>query len=162
MEYFIMQQDKRLTHLPMIRIPDEISDREQHKDKASPLTLYIECFGLTYQYPDYLLRPFPMIGERIQSVMEKYQRDISFRPVILMDKKTDIQHHYYRITVPEMDVVTAAEFDSRVKDAKIFQVKQLKGKLIVCLDAAESILRREPEGIWFTPVKVSLFADSDE
>lgn len=173
MEYFMMQQDKRLNHLPIIRIPDGFSDREQWKDEITPLILYIEELGLTYQYADYLLQPFPMIGERIQTVMEKYQRDLRFRRVILMHKKTGAQHNYYQISVPEIDCACTEELGfsrkgeeelvlnlDRVKDAKIFRVKQLKEKLFVRLDVAESILRREPEGIWFAPVKVSLSVNS--
>lgn len=165
MEYFMMQPDKRLTNMPVIRIPAGFSDIEQSKDKNVPLILYVENIGLSCRYSDYLLRPFPMIGERIQSIMEKYQRDMSFRRLILMDKKTGAQHNYYRIYVPE--IVCALESNDepvlnpdKVKNAKIFQVKQFKEKLFVCLDVAESILRREPEGIWFTPVKVSLTENS--
>lgn len=166
MEYFMMQQDQRLKHLPGIRLPEGFLDREQRKDEITPLTFYVESSGLTCQYADYLLQPFHMIGERIQKVMEKYQREISFRRVILMDKKTGLQHNYYRIFVPEIDGAFAEEPDcgrksegtepvlnpDRIKDAKIFQVKQFHENLFVRLDVAESILRREPEGIWFTPV----------
>lgn len=161
MEYFMMQQDKRLSHLPIIRIPAGFFDREQCKDEIAPLTLYVENFGLSYQFSDYLLRPFPMIGERIQKVMGKYQKDMSFRRIVLMDKKTGIQHNYYRISAPEIDGTCADEGTELVlnldpgKAVKIFQVKQLKEALFVRLDVAESILRREPEGIWFAPVKVS-------
>ncbi|MGN6714481.1 hypothetical protein SAMN02745136_03006 [Anaerocolumna jejuensis DSM 15929] len=167
MEYFMMQQDNRLKHLPFIRIPPGFSDGEQCKDEKALLTLYVENLGLKDQYSDYLLQPFPMIGERIQKVMGKYQRDMSFQRIILIDKKESLQHNYYRISVPEIDCVSAEEFDigrkykeikivlnqNQVEYAKIFRVKQLKGNLLVRLDVAESILRREPEGIWFTPVK---------
>lgn len=167
MEYFMMQQDNRLKHLPFLRIPPGFSDVELCMDENALLTLYVENQGLKYQYADYLLQPFPMIGERIQKVMGKYQRDMSFQRIILIDKKDSLQHNYYRISVPEIDCVSVEEFDigrkyeeikivlnlEQVDYAKIFRVKQLKGNLLVRLDVAESILRREPEGIWFTPVK---------
>lgn len=37
----------------------------------------------------------------------------------------------------------------------IFLAKDFNRRLIVRLDVAESILRREANGIWFEPVKVS-------
>lgn len=167
MEYFIMQQDYRQKHLPFIQVPPEFSDGEPCKDEKTLLTLYVENQGLKYQYADYLIQPFPMIGERIQNVMGKYQRDMNVQRVILIDKKDSIQHNYYRISAPEIECfsVEESEIDSenkgikmvlnlnQLKYAKIFRVKQLKDSLLVRLDVAESILRREPEGIWFTPVK---------
>lgn len=169
MEYFMMEQDKRLMRLPRIRIPDGFSDREKRRDKNTPFILYVENLGLSCQYSDYLLRPFPMIGERIQSVMEKYQKDISFSRFILMDKEAGIQHHYYGIIAPEIDCTSDVEPDSgslgdkaepvidmdKTGGTAIFRTKQFKDALFVRLDAAESILRREPEGIWFTPVRTA-------
>lgn len=167
MEYFMMQQDERVTRLPMIRMPDGFSDRNKAGDKNAPLILYVESLGLSCQFSDYLLRPFPMIGERIQSVMGKHQPDMGFRRLILVDKKTGGQHRYYGIAAPEIDCVFAAESNggwlgeepepvietSKAGDARIFRAKRFKEALFVRLDAAESILRREPEGIWFAPVK---------
>ncbi|ANU48254.1 hypothetical protein ADH76_11550 [Enterocloster clostridioformis] len=170
MEYFMMEQDKRLMHLPRIRIPDGFLNREQRRDKNTPFILYVENLGLSCQYSDYLLQPFPMIGERIQGVMGKYQRDISFSRFILMDKETGLQHHYYGITAPEIDCACDEEPDGgslgdkaepvidmdKTGGTAIFRTKQFKDALFVRLDAAESILRREPEGIWFTPVRAAL------
>lgn len=169
MEYFIMEPDKRLNRLPKIRKPAGFAGREQHKPGTAPLILYVENLGFACQYGDYLLKPFPMIGEKLHKVMEKYQRDMLFLRVILMEKERNIQHIYYRIWVPEIDCTWAAEPDcnrtgkvtevilnpGQVGDAKIFRVKEPGEKLLVRLDVAESILRREPEGIWFTPVKTS-------
>lgn len=174
MEYFMMEQDKRLRHPPMIRMPSGFN-RIQGMDENAPLILYVDNLGLTCQYSDYLLQPFPMIGEDMQKIMRKYQSNIRFRQVILVDKKKGLQHVYYGMTVPEMDCVFTREWRnamgqgtelvldmSRVKEAKIFQAKQPKEKLFVCLDVAESILRREPEGIWFTPVQAANGADIDK
>lgn len=171
----MMEQDKRLTRLPKIRIPAGFSDREMSKDIKKPLILYVENLGLSFQYSDYLLQPFSMVGERIHSVMEKHQRDLSFRRIILVDKKTGTQHRYYRIFAPVIDCVSAVESGNswlgekpepvidvgKVKDTRIFLAKQFKETLFVRLDAAESILRREPEGIWFRPVRAALSAASD-
>lgn len=172
----MMEQDKRLMHLPRIRIPAGFSDREKRKDKNTPLILYVENLGLSFQYSDYLLHPFPMVGERIQSVMEKHQRDLNFRRLILVDKKTGIQHRYYGIFASAIDCVSAVGSGSswigekpepvidisKAKDARIFRAKQFKETLFVRLDAAESILRWEPEGIWFTPVRAGFSAASNE
>lgn len=43
----------------------------------------------------------------------------------------------------------------RLRGGKSLWQRILTGKLMVRLDIAESILRREANGIWFEPVKVA-------
>lgn len=43
----------------------------------------------------------------------------------------------------------------RLRGGKIFMAKDFNREVVVRLDIAESILRREANGIWFEPVKIA-------
>lgn len=166
MDYFRMITDKRLCRLPQIQLPKELSPIGMTK----PSIVYVEKnHGLSTEYADYLEKPVPLIAEKFQRILQKYQQDILFQRVTLIEKETGQQKPYYFMMPPKIacadreesryDAVgNVQDFVLDVKKAgnrKIFQAEDYGRQLLVRLDVAESILRREADGIWFEPVKTA-------
>ena len=166
MDYFIMKTDKRLRRLPQIQLPQELFNTESTK---TAIVYVKEHNGLSIDYADYLEKPSPMIADKFRKILQKYQQDMVFRRVMLVEKETGQQKPYY-LMLPA-DIVCADKDESKydaggtvqnfVLDIektgkrKIFLAKDYNKQLIVRLDVAESVLRREANGIWFEPVKIS-------
>ncbi len=166
MDYFVMKTDKRLRRLPQIQLPRAPFETENVKTSI----VYVkEHNGLSINYADYLEKPGPMIADKFQKILQKYQQDMVFRRVVLVEKETGQQKPYY-LMIPS-EIICADKDESKydvrgnVQDfvldmektgkRKIFLAKDYNSQLIVRLDVAESVLRREANGIWFEPVKVS-------
>jgi len=165
-DYFIMETDKRLRRLPQIQLPQDLFETEAMKTSA----VYVkEHKGLSIDYADFLEKPGPLIADKFQKILQKYQRDMVFRRVILIEKEAGLQKPYYLMIPQELMCASKeeSEYDTRgnvqdfvldvekVKRRAIFFAKDFNRRLIVRLDVAESILRREANGVWFEPVKVS-------
>lgn len=165
MDYFIMKTDKRLHLLPQIEFPKEYARMET----AKPSIVYVkEYAGLRIDYPDYLEKPFPLIADKFQKILQKYQQDMGFLRIVLIEKMTGQQKTY--CLMRPMEIICADKNESqydkkgnvqdfvldveKVEGRKIFLAKDYNKQLLVRLDVAESILRREANGIWFEPVKV--------
>lgn len=174
MDYFIMKTDKRLSKLPQMQIPKELSSMVMMKEKPEKIEtssiIYVkENHGLSIEYADYLEKPLPLIAEKFQKILQKYQKDMLFHRVTLIEKETGKQKPYYLMVPPKIACAKKEEsvYDSigNVKDfvldvekagnRKIFIAEDYGRQLIVRLDVAESILRREANGIWFEPVNSS-------
>lgn len=173
MEYFIMKTDKRYFNLPQIQLPKKLlgigTGKEKWEDIDKVSVLYVKkSHGLCIDYADYLERPFPLAAEKFHNIMQKYQKDMVFHRITLIERETGKQKPYYFIMPPEIICADKEEsvYDSagNIKDfvldvkkagnRKIFIAGDYRKQLIVRLDVAESILRRDADGIWFEPVKI--------
>lgn len=164
MDYFVMKTDRRLSNLPQIQLPEKLEDI----DKVS--VLYVkESHGLSIDYADYLEKPVRLTAEKFYKIMQKYQQDMVFHRITLIERETGKQKPYYFIRPSEIICADKEEsvYDSvgnikdfvldikKVGNRKIFVAGDYRKKLLVRLDVAESILRRDANGIWFEPVKIS-------
>lgn len=173
MDYFIMKTDKRLCRLPQMQMPKELSLTEITKEKISKLTsasvVYVKKnYGLGIEYPDYLERPIPLIADKLKKILQKYQREVLFYRVMLIEKEAGLQMPYFLMMPPEIICADSkkTQYDAggnvqnfvldleKAEKYKIFLAKDYKQQIIVRLDVAESILRRNVNGIWFEPVKI--------
>lgn len=174
MDYFIMKTDERLCKLPQMQIPKELLTMELTKEKLKKLTttsiIYVkENRGLSIEYADYYEKPICLIADKFQKILKKYQQDMLFHKVTLIGKETGWQKSYYLMLPPE---ITCADKEKsrydvmgnvrdfvldveKVGNRKIFFAMDCSRQLLVRLDVAESILRREANGIWFEPVKIA-------
>ncbi len=171
MEYFIMQTDSRLRRLPQFQVPKEllnISGAGQANRKEEVSVIYVTGVkGLNIEYPDYISGSIPLIADRLHKILKKYQQDTIFHQVVLIEKDTGTQKTYYMMLPP---IVECADKKKSVYDKvgnvvdfvldaesvgrnRMFRVRELKNQVVVRLDVAESILRRDAGGIWFEPVK---------
>ncbi len=164
MEYFIMKTDKRLRRLPQIQLSPTFFVNESAKTEIA----YVKEYGgLNIEYADYLQQPVRLISHKFQAILQKYQPDMVFHRVMLIEQSTGKQRSYDAVFPPEI----VCAYKEEVKDDtnrqlqnfildvekigknKIFLAQDFQKELLVRLDVAESILRREANGIWFEPVK---------
>ncbi len=171
MEYFIMRTDSRLRRLPQLQVSKEIlnlSDAGQMNNKKAASVIYVTGNkGLSVEYPDYIAGPIPLIAEKLHKILKKYQQDAIFHQVVLIEKDRGTQKVYYVMLPP---ILECADKSKTVYDKalnvldfvldtecvgrnRIFRVLELKNQIVVRLDVAESILRRDTSGIWFEPLK---------
>ena len=166
MDYFLLSQDKRYTNVPQIigffqRIyardlnplrADNIADNNSFFVKSSEYNQFI----------DILENPLLLVSEDMRKIMEKYNRNIIFKRLALIDRERQIQKIY---NIPIFEEVEALHEDTefnwnktvvknivldkeKVKGKKIFKIKESDKTLaVVRLDVAESLLRREFEGM---------------
>lgn len=160
----MMKTDRRLRRLPQIQIPERFFEKKKIKTES----VYVKEYGgVTIEYADYLEEPLPLIADRFHSLLQKYQPDMAFYQVVLIEQKTGEQRPYQLISPPEIECMCEevqkkgkCEMyecildENKIGKNKIFLAKDLHKQLIVRLDVAESILRREANGIWFEPVKI--------
>ncbi len=174
MDYFIMKTDERVKRLPQLQLPKELSPVGMTKENIKKITtssvVYVkESTGLSIEYADYMEKPIPLIADKLQKILQKYQPDVLFHRVMLIEKETGKQSPYYLMIPPEILCADKEEsqYDARgnvqdfvldpieVGNRKILLAKDYGKQLLVRLDVAESILRREANGIWFEPVKIA-------
>ena len=169
MDYFVMRQDPRVRNVAK---PEGARVNElRHLTRAEidaisiPPNLYVKN-SKKAEYTDYIEEPVMLLSEKLKKIMSKYQKDAIFKAAILMGKDTSRQETYYLISAPGIRCASeGTTYDTRgnVKDlvidkekvvpARIFFTEGYERRIIVRLDVAESILRRDPNGIWFEKVK---------
>lgn len=152
MDYFIMKTDKRIFHVANVQLPSAMLFPEGEKEK-NPLSgneiVYInESSGLKYEYPDFIEKPYALIAEKYEKIFSKYQSNMRMQKVTLIEKKSNHQKNYLYIEPPIVD--------GDVGNNRIFCFQEKKNEIIVRLDVAESILRREANGIWFEPIEIGV------
>lgn len=171
MEYFIMRTDSRLRRLPQFQRMKELihidDERYMNGKKSVPVIYVKENTGFSIEYPDYIAGPVPMIAEKFHKILVKYQQDTIFNQVVLTEKESGVQKVYYMMLPPVIECAekgkTTYDMGGNVKDFvldagavgknRIFSIKELRNQIAVRLDVAESILRRDANGIWFEPLK---------
>lgn len=164
MDYFFMYPDKRLQNVVQIIQPIRHLEHpviEQGKDILKPMIVSVKEHPRNV-YPDYMDEPLRLISEKFKRMMSKYQPDIIFRTVVLLEMKTNRQKVYHLMAAPEIECAAAESArnlkghveqfvldEEKVGANRIFCASDYGNRLIVRLDVAESILRRTPDGIWF-------------
>jgi len=98
----------------------------------------------------------------MKKIIEKYDRNIVFKTLVLIDSLHDRQENYSLPIFEEIECLSdKAELNlnktvvkkivlnkEKIKDKKIFKIKESSKPLIVIrLDVAESLLRRDFRGI---------------
>ena len=163
MDYFVMTQDQRLYSAAKL-LPGPLNlpalTRAQLSAINSTMTLYVKA-DQNNQYPDYLEKPVGLVSEKLRGVMSKYQPDIRFKTVVLIEKERRRQELYYLIIPPIIKGLWLSEpkpghelaLDvEQAGEAGIFWDDSFAKRLIVRLDVAESILRRNSYGVTFEKV----------
>lgn len=169
MKYFKISQDKLIDDI--ISFSDFKTDehaillKEQANSFNDVTTLFVEGNTDTI-YPDFIENPVFLVSDELKKVFEMYDETLIFKTVILANLEAQTQHIYWLVLTDIIDALSdKTEFykngweknifinDEKVDRRKIFQIKGLrKNQLIIHLDVAESILRREFNGIDFEEV----------
>ncbi len=174
MDYFLLKTDNRCHNLPQLQLPKELSPTRITKERMQKLgtasMVYVKGnTGMDIEYPDYFDKPLPLIADKFQRILQKYQPNMILHRVMLIEKESGVQKAYHLLMPPEIacahEQAAGMEVAGNIQDfvldvekvgtQKIFLAKDYGRQLLVRLDVAESILRREPNGIWFEPVKTA-------
>ncbi|WP_425448048.1 imm11 family protein [Dethiothermospora halolimnae] len=172
MEYFLLKQDKRYIHTPtyldLIRKIDvrDINRLDCHKIK-DPTIIHIKGDEKA-EYLDILHRQIYIISEELKDLMGEYNSNIIFKTIALIDLENQVQQMYYLPIFEEVEALhEQCEFNlnksvikklvldkEKIGNRNIFVIKGAKEYLVVVrLDVAESILRRNFVGITLEKIK---------
>lgn len=164
MDYFLLKQDHRYTNTPqIINFFQRINSKDLNLLKSDNIPENNSFFvrpSKDNQFIDIIDNPIFLVCEQMRNIMAKYNRNIIFKRAALIDRENKNQKIY---NIPIWEEIEALHEDSefkfnvikkivldkeKVKDHKIFKIKESDKTLVVIrLDVAESLLRREFEGI---------------
>ena len=166
MDYFLLKQDERYTNTPMLMDVFKNIDVRNinllNAHKIEEMIIFnVKCDEET-KFLDMLDRNLFLISEDMKKIMEKYNPQIIFKSIPLIDLEHERQENYYLPIIEELDCLSEnSEFNlnrtivkkiildkEKIKGKKIFKIKESSKTLIVIrLDVAESLLRRNFKGI---------------
>ena len=110
-----------------------------------------------------------LVSEEVKKILEKYDPNTIFKTIVLTDFKKSIQVIYYLPIFEEFEALSEdAEMnlnktvvkklilnEQKIKNKKVFKLKESsKTMIIIRLDVAESILRRDFDGIELEKVEI--------
>lgn len=164
MDYFLLKQDNRYTSTPqIINFFQRINSKDLNLLKSDNIPENNSFFvrpSKDNQFIDIIDNPIFLVCEQMRNIMAKYNRNIIFKRAALIDYENKNQKIY---NIPIWEEINALHEDSeikfnvvkkivldkeKVKNRKIFKIKESDKTLVVIrLDVAESLLRREFEGI---------------
>lgn len=172
LNYFIIKQDHRISNcVEPIGITQVIKKEMLTEEGMKELENYDLQFQVleksTNNFLDFIEKPIPLISDTLKRIMNKYEPQMSFVPVVLVELSELRQELYWLIIPPTIDCLSEkTEFfpDGTVKQLvikedlaepyTIFKVNGIKEDyLIINIALAESILRREFKGVQLKKVK---------
>lgn len=173
MDYFVLRQDKRCTYVP--KILDWFSNiNKKHlnlvdADKVkNEIILYVNS-DKNNTYFDILDNQLFLVCEEMKKILEKYNPNIIFKMIVLTDFNNSKQVIYYQPIFEEIEALSEeAEMnldktvvtklivnEEKIKNKKVFKLKESsKTMVIIRLDVAESILRRDFNGVELEKVEL--------
>ncbi|MCL1989419.1 MAG: hypothetical protein FWG67_00865 [Defluviitaleaceae bacterium] len=175
MDYFVLGTDKRIVNVPNMTFPKQI-ETAKHLDLnpylGKALMVMVKSDPLN-EYPDYmevplnLQVPMMLISHKLKKIVSQYQPNIDFQMALLIERERAHQDMYHLMNVPEIDALaddisfdnsgyarTLVLDEKKIGATRIFRIKGHNKKLIVRLDVAESLLRRDGAGMTFEKVKM--------
>ena len=175
MDYFLLKQDEEYTNAPVLMdVFNKIDIRNINllKDhKIEDVVIFnVKCTDET-EFLDVLDRDLFLISEEMKKIMGKYDPGILFKTIPLVDLAHERQENYYVPIVEDLECLSEnAELNlnktvvkkiildkGKIKNKKIFKIKERSKTLVVVrLDVAESLLRREFKGMCLKRLEVEV------
>ena len=166
MDYFLLKQDEEYINAPrLLDVFNSIDVRNinlLNAHKIEDILIFnVDCDDKT-EFLDILDRNLFLISEGMKKIIEKYDQEIIFKITPLIDLPHERQENYYMPIFEEIECLSEkAELNlnktvvkkiildnQKIKGKKIFKIKEsVKNFIVVRLDVAESLLRREFKGI---------------
>ncbi|NFL34372.1 hypothetical protein FDB64_04660 [Clostridium botulinum] len=166
MDYFLLKQDEEYTNAPMLMdVFKNIDVRNINLLNAHKIDdiviLNVKCNDET-EFLDILDRTLFLISKEMKKIIKKYDSEILFKTIPLIDLSHERQENYYMPIFEEIEclsekselnlnktVVKKIILDKeKIRNKKIFKIKESSKTLVVIrLDVAESLLRREFKGM---------------
>ncbi len=174
MEYFIISQDiaipDQVQPVGILKVIDRESIKPENIRKMDELAVQFEIKENNKAvYVDFIENPVPLVSDRLKDILSKYEERIFFKPVLLADIKNTRQDVYWLLVPDSIECLSdKSEFnkngtvknlvldENKVRFRKVFKVKGiLENLIIIRLDVAESLLRREFTGIKLKKAEIS-------
>ncbi|NFO88193.1 hypothetical protein FDC58_14135 [Clostridium botulinum] len=173
MDYFLLKQDERYTNTPRLKdMFHKINTKDINRLNAHKIDDVI-IFQVTAEerceYLDVLDKQLFLISKKMMKIISKYDTDIVFKILPLIDSKRHTQENYYLPIFEDIEALDEkSEFNlnrtivkkivlnkKKIEGKKIFRIKESEKTLVVVrLDVAESLLRRKPRGISLEKLEV--------
>lgn len=171
MRYFVVKQDREIKNLIKLRdftgSQQAIFTKEQ-QDQLNELSTLFVTGDEGSIYTDIITSPVLLISDALKKVFELYEHTIIYKTVVLSNIKEETQRVYHMAltdiigglrdqtvfykTSEQKDLVLDG---NKLQGHNIFQISKVMGhSLIVSLDVAESILRRDFIGISLQEIEV--------
>jgi hypothetical protein len=166
MDYFLLNQDERYTNTPrLIDVFKNINIKNlnlPNAHKIEDIIIFQVSADDGCEFLDILDSQLFLISEDLKKIIEKYDRNILFKTLVLIDSLRDRQENYSLPICEEIEclsykselnlnktVVKKIVLDKeKIEGKKFFKIKESSKPLVVIrLDVAESLLRRDFRGI---------------
>ncbi len=156
MEYFWIQQDNRYLHIPMIQgFYQNMRRQDFMMDRAYKIPDRNVAFCDTEQEwdcIDIVDRQVFLVSEMVRQVFSMYEKRISYKFFCCLNNRTGAYINYYAPIIPQLDCLAEKRSirlkKEKIGDSSIFRVKNAEKEMVVVrLDVAESLLRRNVKGI---------------
>jgi len=173
MDYFLLKQDEEYTNAP--RLMDVFKNMDVRNNnllnahKIEEIVIFnVKCDNET-EFLDIIDRNLFLISEEMKKIIEKYDSEIIFKTIPLIDLPHERQENYYMPIFEEIECLSEkAELNlnktvvkkiildkEKIKNKKIFKIKESSKILVVVrLDVAESLLRREFKGMYLERLEI--------
>ena len=173
MDYFLLKQDEEYTNTPVLMEVFKGIDVRNinllNAHKIDDILIFnVKCNENT-EFLDILDRNLFLISEKMKKIIEKYDPGILLKTIPLIDLHQKKQENYYMPIFEEIKCLSEkAELNlnktvvkkiildkEKIKGKKIFKIKESEKTLVVVrLDVAESLLRREFKGMCLKRLEV--------
>ncbi|MTK06690.1 MAG: hypothetical protein F8N38_06370 [Hungatella sp.] len=170
MKYFILEPDEDFCDGPLMEnwketFPPSLVCKEHFHKVPERNIISISATKDTI-FPAMLMSPHILISEMVKSVIDMYGDEIMAKDVVMVDSARGKIERYFLTVLPELsgEIETLEQKRSAViwgntgvplKYRNIFIIKlKEQRKIVVNLDFAESILRRNAQGICLEEIKL--------
>ena len=173
MDYFLLKQDEEYTNAPVLMDAFNRLDVRNinllNAHKIDDIIIFNVKADEETEFLDILDKRLFLISEGMKKIIEKYDPGILFKTTPLIDLSYERQGNYYLPIFEEIECLSEkAELSlnktvvkkiildkEKIKEKKIFKIKESEKTLIVVrLDVAESLLRREFKGMCLKRLEV--------
>jgi len=159
-KYFKIKEDRSIDNRPIILGFKSSFTKAEYIDEDDNV-IYIKSTGKTIEYTDYFDTTLLLVNNEFKEVAKTYNKDYIYKTVALQEEGKTSQKVYWNIEMPDeskcLSPLTTFNHDGTLnkivindKEAVNLPMFRLKNKLwntyIVCLEMAESLLRRDLVG----------------
>lgn len=172
MRYYSMKLERSFSYAPSLNNCFLKFDARNISKEKGYLLPKRELLGIRASretvFTDIVTAPFLLVSEAVKEILEAYEPTIKYKEMVLLDTETPKYALYY---LPVLDVVDCLSREKtkfnlmgvtilemaldrdKIPDKSIFKlVNDLESYILVRLDLAESLLRRDLLGIGLTKV----------
>lgn len=160
MSYFILSKDLRVDNVITKANVKKLEGKNLTGNKFSPIALRVKS-NENKLYGELIEGKITLVSDKLKNLIEKYDENIFFRAFVFQDIEKRVQKVYWYSIFEQIDCLSEeTEFNKdgslkklvldkeKIKGYRIFKVNGiLEDYIIISLDLAESILRRDFLGL---------------